>query len=429
MKKLYLLFAIILILGSQSVKAEVIFGKSETAFHEADTLPFMAVVSLWFEAHKNNDFNTALTHAWEIIDRKPDFSNYKFYSKMEEMLIDKIENSESDELKKQIADTLIYVYDLAIENDQDKKEYHLAKKAYALEIYTDADPETVIDAYKTAIDSDPQIDEFYKDRLGLYMIKLSQDIADYKMRAIDYYSKLAENEPDNVKWNQRLGQIVEDPVEFANVREKAWRNDPQNTAKAWEYAQACLTADLHERSIEPLQFLTEQNPDVINYWRELSSVYEKLGKDNEAITVYKTLIELQPDNRDNYLNLAIIYQNLGQLSVARSYLQKASNADPSWSYPYYIEGQLYEKAVQNCSGGKLEFMDKVVYQLIVDTYEKASSREGQYAQLAANRAAALKPFTPEKSDYFFRNKNAGDKIEITGSCYAWIGKSITVPNL
>ncbi len=145
---------------------------------------------------------------------------------------------------------------------------------------------------------------------------------------------------------------------------------------------------------------------------------------DKAIASYKTLTELEPENRDNYYNLAIIYQRLDQLSVARSYLKKASKYSPEWDMPAYLEAQLYEQSARNCG---FEFMDRIVYQLAVETYQKAARLNGSNSGAARDRVKALSSSVPQSEDYFFRKLKPGDTVKIEGNCYGWIGKSITVP--
>jgi tetratricopeptide (TPR) repeat protein len=204
----------------------------------------------------------------------------------------------------------------------------------------------------------------------------------------------------------------------------SWDLDKENDEKAWKYASLCIKTKHFEKSIEPLTYLVEKSPDVVNYWRELAHAYDKLSETDKSIHAYKKLIELEPDNKVNYVNLAIIYKKLEQLSVSRSYLLKAISKDKNWDYPYWIEGQLYEQAARNCG---FDFIDKCVYQLAVNKYKKAASLGGTYQLQASQRAKALSQSVPTQEDYFFRNLKSGDKIKIEGKCYNWINREITVP--
>jgi tetratricopeptide (TPR) repeat protein len=331
----------------------------------------------------------------------------------------------TDEEKAVLADTTLYLYDKAIEYEPEKKGTYLTRRAYVLEIWKKAPVEEVIEAYETAFTEEDDIDTFYKDRLGIIFMQNDDGANNYKLKALDVYSDLSEKEPDNPLWIQRIESLAESPEELVEISKKAWDLDKDNPEKAWKYASNCIRAKMYDRAVEPLEFLIEQSPEVINYWKQLATSYEKLESNDQAINAYKKLIELQPDNRDNYVNLAIIYKKINQLSVARSYLQKATKVSSDWDYPYIIEAQLYEQAARECIAGEFEFIDKCIYQLAVNTYKKARSLGGSYAQMAGERINALANSVPSTEDYFFRKIEVGDEIKIEGKCYDWIGRSIT----
>lgn len=406
--------------------SSAIFADSKTTFTSSDSLNMLAEYSLFHEYHKNDDFESALPHGWNVVNNKPEqFVKYRLFPKMEEILWYMHDSVATDEAElKQIVDTTLYLYDKAVEFDPEKKGYYLVKKAYVLENWADAPVEEVIEAYQNAFTADNDIDDFYKDRLGIIYIQNATDENGYKLKALDLYSKLSEADPSNDVWIQRIEGIAESPEELVDITKKSWDLDKENPEKAWKYASNCMRTQMYERALEPLKFLVENSPEVINYWKQLATAYEKLEDNEKAIEAYKKLIELQPDNRDNYVNIAIIYKKLEQLSVSRSYLQKASKVSPDWDYPYIIEAQLYEQEARNCIGAKFEFIDKCVYQLAVNTYQKAVNLGGSYASSAASRIESLKNSVPTTEDYFFRKINVGDTVKIEGKCYDWIQRSI-----
>ena len=87
------------------------------------------------------------------------------------------------------------------------------------------------------------------------------------------------------------------------------------------------------------------------------------------------------------------------------------------------EGLLYETAARNCD---FNFETKLVYQLAVDTYKKALNIDPSLVQ-AKERIPALASSVATKEDYFFRGYKSGQTVPITGKCYGWIDRSITVP--
>jgi hypothetical protein len=382
--------------------------------------------SLFYEYHKNKDFVSAIDYGWQVVNGDPTpWLRYKIFPKMEEILWYLHDSSKvSDQTKIAIKDTMMYFYDRAIKYEPNLEGYYSARKAYVKEVWIKANPSEIIPLYEHAISKDHNLDNFYKDRLGVLYVANASDENDFKLKALDLYSKLAEAEPDNPLWNQKLETIAENIEELVTITKKSWEFDKENLEKAWKYASTCMRAQDYEQARVPLEFLTLKAPEVINYWKQLASVYEKLDLNDKAISAYKKLIDLQPDNRDNYLNLALVYKRIEQLSVSRTYLQKAMKADPNWDYPVFIEAQLYEQGARAC---EFDFTAKCVYLLAVNTYRKTASMGGQFSSTAAERVKALQNSVPTKEDYFFRKLKSGDVIKIEGPCYSWIDRSVSVP--
>jgi tetratricopeptide (TPR) repeat protein len=292
-----------------------------------------------------------------------------------------------------------------------------------METWLGTDPLLIISEYEKAIEIKPDISSYYYNRLGQIYIANVSDLNDYKMKAIDVYSKLAVREPDNGEWPRILATLVDDVGQLLDIRKRNWDLDKENLEKAWTYASECIRASDSERAIEPLVFLTERAPGTINYWQQLASAYQKTNRLSEAEDAYNKLIALDPDNRDNYLNLAIVYKEQGKFSKSRQYFQTASEKGNNWGLPIFYEGNLYEQAARDC---EFNFEAKMVYQLAVDTYRKAFRIDPSQTQ-ARDRANALSGSIPTQEDYFFRGYKSGQVLQITGDCYNWIGRSITVP--
>lgn len=391
----------------------------------AQSQELMAEFSL-FNEYQKTDHVSAYPFGWNVINQNPEpFIRYKIFSKMEDVLFYMHDSAATSEEEKQMyADTTLHFYDVAIQYEPDKKGYYLAKKAYVLQEWTDAEVDSIIKVYEAALEADPSLDNYYKDRFGQLLANNASANNDYKMRALELYSEMAEKEPDNSQWLSRIEDLAEDMDELVDIKYRAWQLDKDNPEKAWSYASTAFRNQDFDKAVEALEFLVEKNPDVINYWNQLATAYRRLGNTSKAIDAYKKLINLQPDNREHYLNIALMYKDLDQLSVARSYLNKASEIDPSWDYPVYVEGTLYEQAARNCG---FEFMDKLVYQLAVNTYRRAANLGGNYSSVARERIEALSKSVPSQEDYFFRDIKSGDEIKIEGRCYDWVNRSVTVP--
>ncbi|MBU1798106.1 MAG: hypothetical protein KKF21_06970 [Bacteroidetes bacterium] len=387
----------------------------------------IAEFSLFYESYKNKDYESAEPHGWIVIDTDPSqFIKYRPFKKMEDILLYMHDSlSTTKEQKDAYTIKMIKLYDKAVEAGAKDPEYFIMKKAYTIEEWSDATPLEKIDAYLYALEKNPNADTFYRDRLGLLYANNANDDNDYKLKALDIYLKLADEDPENETWNIRIQELAEDLNQLVEYMKKAWDLDKDNMEKAWKYAEMCGKAEQSDKAIEPLEFLVSKNPEVITYWQKLTTLYQKVDRTDDAIKAYKTLIELDPTNRDNYFNIAIIYNKLDQLSVARTYLQKASKAsEEAWDMPVYLEAQLYEKAASQ--SGSFDFMDKCVYKLASDTYAMAARIGGSMSSNASDRVKALENTIPQKEDYFFRQYKTGDVIKIEGGTFDWINRSITV---
>ena len=406
-------------------KTEYIIGTSDSL----DANQVMVEASLFFEAYKNKQYEWwTIEKGLNVVNNDPNFHNNKYtiYRKIDKVIFEVHKDSSiTDELREDLADTAIYLYNMGIKYDPDYAGTFMVKKGYVYSEWMDVPVEDAIAAYEEAFESGQPVtnEVYYLSKLAtLYEDNMSED-NDYQIKALDIYLKLSDLEPENARWPQKVANLAEDEAQLQDFMKKAWYADKENSEKAWKYARICKRLGDYESAIEPLQFLIDRNPEVINYWNEIARAYQKNDQTDMAVDSYKKLIKLQPENRDSYFNLALLYKEMGQLSVARSYLRKAASVSPGWDYPLFIEAGLYEQAARNCG---FEFMDKCVYQLAVETYRRVAGMNGEHASQAASRVNALANSVPSKEDYFFRKLKNGDVVKIEGRCYDWIGKSITV---
>lgn len=389
-----------------------------------DSIQIITKYSLFSEYHKNKDYESAYPYGWEVLKVEPNKFAKWIYYKMEDITWFFHDSTDYPEAKKKaVADTTRYLYDMAMKYYPERQAYFQLKKAYITEFWLKVAPELAAKEYEKAIALDSGVAIYYYNRLGQLYKTLAQDNPEYKTTAIDFFTFLSDKEPNNPQWNQELEGLVESIDELVALAKKAWDLEPENLAKAWKYTSLCLKSGKQTEAIEALEKMVVAAPTTINYWNQLSSLYFKTDQLDKAIDAYKKLVELEPNTKEHYLNLGIALKDKGQLSAARTQFIKASEVGNNWGLPIFYEGLLYETAARNCG---FEFMDKCVYQLAVDTYRRAYAMDASTFQ-AKERMAALGSSVPQKEDYFFRKYKSGQRIEISGNCYGWIGKSIVVP--
>ncbi len=388
------------------------------------SMDIRATYSLFSEYYKNKDFKSALPYGWTVLKKEPKQFAKWIYFKMEDILWYTHDSLKiSPEQTKAIEDTMPYFYDMAIKYDTSDKGYFEARKAFVSEEWLKTSPDTIIAMYEKAIKDDPSISTYYYDRLGELYKNNASAANGYKLKAIDLYTALSEKQPDNQQWPEKLEGLVDNIDELVKINKRAWDLDKENLEKAYKYASVAMKAQKYKEAIEALEFLVKKSPDTPNYWMQLASAYTKIDDLDNAINAYNNLIKLEPNKKEDYLNLGIVYKDKGQLAKARELFLKASEVGKGWGLAIYDEGLLYEQAARGCD---FNFETKLVYQLAVDTYRRAYSLDPNLSQ-AKERIPALSGSVPTKEDYFFRGYKSGKVLPITGSCYGWINRSVTVP--
>ncbi|NNG27945.1 MAG: tetratricopeptide repeat protein [Ignavibacteriaceae bacterium] len=411
-------FLTILLFSSSS------FSRTSFVADKSDSLIILEKYSLFSEYYKNKDYESALPFGWEVLEMDPAKFSKWIYRKMDKCLTFMHDSSDaSPEYKQAIEDTILGFYDMAMTYNSDRMAEFQLKKAFATETWFEFEPEVAMAEYEKAFEYNPEVHSYYYHRLGqIYESNIADD-NDYKMKAKLLYSDLALKEPDNPLWNERLLELVDDMSEILDISEKAWNQDKEKLGKAWDYAKVCMGNESWERAIVPLEFLTEKSPETVNYWNQLATAYQKVDQLSNAETALNKLIEIDPDNKDHYMNLGIVYKDQGRLSKARQLYQKASSVGGGWALPIFYEGLLYEQTARGCS---FDFNAKIVYQIAVSTYRKAYNMDESLSQ-ARDRIGALSSSVPTQEDYFFQKYKSGDVIPVTSACGSWIGKSVTVP--
>jgi len=380
--------------------------------------------SLFSEYHKNKDYHSALPYGWEIIHYAPEaFSKWVFY-KMEECLwyLHDSANVSQAEIKS-INDTILYFYDQAIKYRSEDKGYFQARKAFVAETWVELPVDEVVKMYELAFEWRPDLSSYYYHRLGqIYKTNMNDD-NDYKLKALDLYSLLSEREPDNIQWVQELESLVDNIDELLVITRKNWEANKDDLSRAWKYASTAIRARDFKEAIIPLEFLVNKSPETINYWNQLATAYQKTDRLNDAEKAFKKLIELESDKREHYLNLGLVYKEQNKYSAARAEFQKANEKAGGWALAVYYEGLLYEASARAC---EFNFETKLVYLLAQNTYRRAFNMDPTLTD-AQERVNALFSSVPTKEDYFFRGLKSGQTLPITGSCFGWIGRSVTVP--
>ena len=231
-----ILLSLVLLFAFTTIKAEI---TTNFLSAQGDSVNLLAEFSLFYEYYKNKEYESAEPHGWTVLDTDPGkFLQYKPFKKMEDILFylhDSVATTEEEQ--DQLADKALKLYDRAVEVGAKDPTYFILRKAYVVEQWSKARPDSVIQAYIIALEEDPNADSFYKDRLGLLYIKNANEENGYKMKALELYTALSEEDPENDVWISRIDGLAENIDELIDIRKRAWDLDKENMEKAWKYSE------------------------------------------------------------------------------------------------------------------------------------------------------------------------------------------------
>jgi len=187
------------------------------------------------------------------------------------------------------------------------------------------------------------------------------------------------------------------------------------------YAKECTDDPMFQKLFEQ-QLALDPSADAYFYAGVLKS---KAGDSNGAVADFNKAVDLETDgNRksDILYKIATISKRRGSKSQARSYAQKAINANASNGKAYLLIASLYAGSANAC--GSTAFEKRAIYWKAADMARKAGRVDPSLSGRASSAANSYSAKAPDKT-MIFNSGMAGKTV--TFSC--WVGGSVKVPSL
>ena len=186
------------------------------------------------------------------------------------------------------------------------------------------------------------------------------------------------------------------------------------------FSKDCIDDPMFQKLFEA-QLALDPSADAYVYGGTLK---KKAGDNKGAIADYNKALELEsdPKKKSNIAyKIATSYRRSSK-STARSYAQKAINANPANGRAYLLIANLYATSANDC--GSTPFEKRAIYWKAAEMARKAGRVDPSLSGNANQSAASYSAKAPSKTDIF--NSGLAGKT-IAFSC--WVGGSVTVPNL
>lgn len=186
------------------------------------------------------------------------------------------------------------------------------------------------------------------------------------------------------------------------------------------FSKECTDEPLFAQMVE-IQAGLDPSADVYVY---LGTLKSKNGDNKGAIADFNKAVELESDSyrKSNILYKIATIVRRSSKSQARSYAQKAINANPSNGKAYLLIANLYAGSANAC--GSTPFEKRAIYWKAADMARKAGRVDPSLSGRANKTAASYAAKAPTK-EMIFSNAMAGKTV--TFSC--WVGGSVKVPSL
>ena len=424
---LVLLLAIFLVPG---------FANAQDCPGEPDSNELLMNYSLYYEAFKNKDYQTALPYLKWILSCSPGFTgkppgddrNFKRAVDLYQGLSDNVEDAS---LKRAYLDTSLVLFEEAVSTLQDagaqvdEHEWLFEKGRFIqknVDVLDDLQGE-VGTLYRQVYDGNVDL----LSPTPYYVNVIVTDLArnDMKEDAVsfmeDVESKFSEDTEVMKVVDTWRGQLFKDPVERMAFLEEQLEKNPGDLEIIEELIE--IYKDLEERD-KLSGMIAEMLSLSPSPKLHLEAGIMKLndGDVNGSIDEFNLALNMEGGDeiaKEINFNLGAALRQQGKLSQARRYYRQAVRLDPQFSQVYAEIGALYAEAVRDCGGAKMDREDRAVYWLVADYYERAGN---------SRTAAQYKPYFPTAEDLFFKGWNVGDEYSVDYGCYSWINEKTKVRN-
>jgi tetratricopeptide (TPR) repeat protein len=164
--------------------------------------------------------------------------------------------------------------------------------------------------------------------------------------AVAAYAAYLESNPDDVQVLTRLGQVEygRGRVDVArDLLDRALRLGPDNeSALFW---RALIDQDKADwpAAVDRMERVAETNRDPGVLIR-LATYYARLGRNRDALRVFKSLQKSQPDNPDFAYYLALAYGEAGRSRATRRWLARTVALDPARTEAHFHLALAWDKA-------------------------------------------------------------------------------------
>lgn len=397
--------------------------------------------SLYYESFKNESYEAARGDLTWIIKKAPGFPKgddrnfrrqYKLYTGLAEASTDESQRSAYlDTAATVLATAPSTMKELGLSYEPYKWELYRGRflQQYGEGLSTQPDSlTTATEHYQTAFELAPsEIDPYYiRKVLRAQLDNNQQD------EALSFLKTVKSKRGDDDEVQDILSSVRDDifgknPQAKVKYLEKQYEAHPDSAGVMLSLFNAYVDQGNIEKASTLAPKLMKTSPPAETV-RQIAEMRLDDGRPKEALDAYERAVEQGATlQAQDHLNRGAAHQQLNNFQKARSAYRKALELDSNFAEAYIGIGDLYVRAVNECSGSELGRTDKAVYWAAVDKYKQAIDADASIASVAESKINSYKDVFPTQEDIFYRDDwEDGSTTTIDDGCYAWINETTTV---
>lgn len=384
----------------------------ETAYDQfkSDTITTRAV-EIWYsfgsEKFKQKQYEEALPYYWKVLVNDQTGRYKVVYSKISTCYTE-LGKKNSAESKTYLDSTLLILY-----RGLEKYPTNATLNFYAGRMQRARNqPQCAIPHYEALVAGKPDEVRYLKVLAGLYF-----QVDDQK--CLEVQQKVVELNPSNEANNLLIEMMNHFGMDPIVALKNAFERDKSNVRNAMRYGTEAYVIGDYNASLEAANAVITVDAQHTEAIGLKARSYEGLNQTSEAIKVYKEALQIDPKDIKTLCSIARAYSSLSNFSAARSNVIQAQRIDGGNGEPYMVMAQIYEDAVDYCSGKREDndytYEDKLVFERARGEYKKAQ-RDANFASTASTRYNNLAALVPTQEEIFMKN----NRKTIKDDCYSWI---------
>ena len=394
------------------------------------------------EETANRNFNSAARYLQLLLEKCPSASE-TIYVNGVKLYKDKINRAESLAEKKMFVDSLLFLYDVRIENfgnhPKRGRVYLLERKAREYLTYKGDDREGVAEAFETAIAAQAQVGAVSPEVVAIYFKNLCDDYQNDIVDAMtivntyDAYAQYFDNiAPEQQEYKDQFEQCfgLSGAASCENLEaifSKKVADNPED-AKLVEQAfklmsRANCSSDFFF-ALGEKHYANKPSSEVAMLLAQGFQNIKNFDKANQYLREALAVETVAAEREKLYVRIGILDMSMNNFAAAVEAFREAQAINPENAHAPFFLAQCYVNGAKGCSGLQKDAIYWVAYDLIQKALPLLEVSDPERVEAAKQLAAAYRAAFPTSEECFFNE--VADGSSFTVNCGFAQGVSTTV---